>query len=50
MIRFLLSIIILTLLITYVIIPAVKYIKKFFKAEAERIDKSFNSKEKGDAE
>lgn len=43
MLRILLSIIILTLLITYAIIPFVKYLKKFFKREGERIDKAFTS-------
>ncbi|WP_170958676.1 hypothetical protein [Bacillus wiedmannii] len=42
MVRFILSIIILTLLITYAIIPFVKYLEKFFKKEAKRIDKSLN--------
>jgi cytochrome c oxidase assembly protein Cox11 len=41
MIRFLLSIIILTLLITYAIVPFVKYVIRFFKAEGKRINKSF---------
>lgn len=49
MIRFLLSLIILTLIITYLIIPAVKYIEKFFSSEGKRIDKAFtNNKEKDD--
>lgn len=49
MIRLLLSLIILTLIITYLIIPAVKYIKKFIDKEAKRIDKAFtNKKEKDD--
>lgn len=46
MIRFLLALIILTLLISYAIVPFVKYIMKFFAKEAERIDKAFNNKEK----
>jgi antibiotic biosynthesis monooxygenase (ABM) superfamily enzyme len=44
MIRFLLSVILLTLLITYAIIPFVKYIAGFFKKEVKRIDKSLNTK------
>lgn len=51
MIRFLLSIIILTLLITYAIIPLIKYFKRFIKAEGKRIDKSLtNKKEKVEVE
>lgn len=47
MIRFLLAIIILTLLITYAIIPLIKYFKRFFTKEGKRIDKAFqNIKEK----
>lgn len=42
MVRFILSVIILTLLITYAIIPFVKYLEKFFKKEVKRIDKSLN--------
>lgn len=45
MIRFLLSIIILTLLITYAVIPFIKYIKKLFKAEIKRINKAYEEKE-----
>lgn len=41
MIRLLLSLIILTLLVTYVVIPFVKYIKKFFKSEAKRINNAY---------
>lgn len=46
MLRFLLSLIILTLIITYLVIPAVKRLKKFGKSEVKRIDEVFNSKEK----
>lgn len=51
MVRFVLSFIILTLLITYAIIPFVKYIKGFAKKEAKRIDNSLtdNKIEKDDA-
>lgn len=41
MVRLVISIIIFTLLVTYAIIPFVKYLRKFFKAEATRIEKSF---------
>ncbi len=44
MIRFLLSVIILTLIITYAIIPFVKYLRKFFTKEIDRIDKAFQNK------
>jgi len=40
MVRLVLSIIIFTLLITYAVIPFVKYLRRFFKAEAARIEKS----------
>lgn len=42
MIRFLLSIIILTIIITYVIIPLVNFIKGFVRSEGKRIDEVFN--------
>ena len=50
MIRLLLSLVVLTLLITYVIIPLVKPLKKIFKKESERIDRSLidNKIEKDD--
>ena len=44
MIRFLISLVILTLIITYLIIPLIKYIRVFFIREAQRIDKAFTSK------
>lgn len=44
MIKFLLSIIILTLLITYAIVPFVKYIKRFGKKEIQRVDKSLSNR------
>ena len=40
--RFLLSLIILMLMITYLVIPLVKRIKKFGKKEIDRIDEEFN--------
>jgi antibiotic biosynthesis monooxygenase (ABM) superfamily enzyme len=43
--RFLLSIIILTLLVTYAVIPFIQYIMKFFRSEAKRIDNAFNKNE-----
>jgi len=42
LIRLLLSLIILTILITYLFIPLVKYFKKFGKAEAKRFNKSLD--------
>jgi F0F1-type ATP synthase membrane subunit b/b' len=48
MIRLLLSIIILTLLITYAIIPFMKYIQKFFSKEAKRIDSALTNNEEKD--
>ncbi len=44
--RFLLSIIIVTLIITYAVIPFYKYIAKGLKKEKNRIEKSFNTEEK----
>lgn len=47
MIRFILSVIILTLLLTYAVAPLIKYFKRFVKAEGKRMDKAFtNKKEK----
>lgn len=45
MIRFILAIIILTLIITYAILPAIKYLKKFFAAESKRIKNTFEKDE-----
>lgn len=45
MIRLLLSLIILTLLITYVLIPVMDKIINFGKKEARRIDKAYNKKQ-----
>lgn len=42
MIRFLLSLIIITLIIVYLIAPLYKYIVRFFKREAKRINNNFN--------
>lgn len=49
-IRFLISFLILVLLFTYLIIPAVSYIVRAFKSEAKRIDKSLakNTEKKDD--
>ena len=46
MIRFLLSVIIITLLITYAVIPAIKYIKSLANKEAKRIDKGLTKTNK----
>lgn len=46
--RFVLSVIILTLLITYAIIPAIKYLGKFVKSESKRADNAFNDKKTND--
>lgn len=46
MIRIVLSIIIVTLLITYAILPFLRYINKFISLEAKRIDRSLNLKNK----
>lgn len=40
--RFILSLLILTILITYLSMSVIKHIKRFGKAEAERIDDAFN--------
>lgn len=51
MIRFLLSIIILTLIVSYAIIPLIKYLKSFVKAETKRIDSALtNTNEKDEVE
>jgi len=42
--RYILSIIILTLIITYLIIPLIPTGRKIVKKEGKRIEKSFNSK------
>ncbi|MFS0643791.1 hypothetical protein [Siminovitchia sp. 179-K 8D1 HS] len=41
MLRLLLSIIILALMITYLAIPLMKWIRRFGKSEAKRIDEAF---------
>lgn len=41
--RLILSVIILALIVTYLVIPVVKYLRRFFKSEAKRIDNEFNS-------
>lgn len=43
MLRFLLSLIVLTLIITYLIIPLAKYARRFGRSEIKRIDNEFNS-------
>lgn len=42
MIRLLLSIIIVTLLVTYAILPFIEYFKKCLKAEGKRIERSLS--------
>lgn len=43
--RFVLSLLILTALITYLAIPAMKRIRRFGKAEAKRINDAFDDDE-----
>lgn len=45
MVRFLLAVILITLLITYAVVPAVKNIRKIFNKEVNRIDKTFQTVE-----
>lgn len=42
MFRLLLALVIITILITYLFIPLVKYFKKFGKAEIKRFNKSLD--------
>lgn len=47
LLRIALALIVVTLLVTYAIIPFIKYIKKFLNKETKRIDKEF-TEEKDD--
>lgn len=44
--RFLLSLVILTIIIVYLVTPFVKYIMKFINKETERIEQAFTNKNK----
>ena len=46
MIRFILSLLIVVLLTTYMIIPLIDFIRSMAKSEMNRIDEVFNSKNK----
>lgn len=46
MIRFLLSLMILVLIVTYLVLPAIKYFNRFLKSEGKRIDNIFNKEKK----
>lgn len=46
MIKFIISLIILTLLITYAISPGMKFLRRFASAEKKRLDKYFSEDDK----